>query len=340
MAELDPVYLIGGSDRPKVDRAIERLRRHFEGGSVDRYDAATNDAATEVAACNAGTLFGDQRLVLVDQVDGRGGDDGRLRTTWKAADVEQVVEYLRAPAPGTVLALVATEVKKDAPLVKAVAKAGTVLAFEIEKRKVTAWVINRFREEGARIDPEAAKLLVDLVGDRDTLALDAEIRKVATWARSDADAVIGERDVLELAAPWGESPPWELTDAWADHDVGKALRVVERVLHRAGTPQRRRDEAARLSATLGSHLGKLRRVSVAAAAGERPREHAERTKQRAFPVEKLFRQVEGMSDVELDDATLAVARLDHALKGGSRLPSDLELQLAVTALAADRGRHG
>jgi len=32
-----------------------------------------------------------------------------MRSTWKAADVELVAEYLRAPAPGTVLCLVATE---------------------------------------------------------------------------------------------------------------------------------------------------------------------------------------------------------------------------------------
>lgn len=333
------MYLIGGSDRPKVDRAIDRLRRHFDPSSIDRFDAAADDAATVVAACNAGTLFGDLRLVLVDQVDGRPGDDGRLRATWKAADVEEIVAYVRAPAPGTVLALVSNEVKKDAPLVKAAGKGGTVLAFEIEKRKVTAWVVNRFREEGARIDPEAAKLLVDLVGDKDTMALDEEIRKLATWARSDPGAGIGEREVLDLVAPWSDTPPWELTDAWADHDPGRALRTLERILHQAGTPGRRRDEAARLTATLGGHLGKLRRVSVAAAQGERPRDHAERTKQRPFPVEKLFRQVEGMSGAELDDATLTVARLDHALKGGSRLTPELELQLAVTRLSRDRSRR-
>ena len=33
---------------------------------------------------------------------------------------------------------------------------------------------------------------------------------------------------------------------------------------------------------------------------------------------------------ELYDATIRLARLDHALKGGSKLAPDLELQLAVT----------
>lgn len=339
MADLEPVYLIGGSDRPKVDEAIKRLRRHFDTGSVDRFDAATDDPATVIAACNAGTLFGDTRLVLVDQVDGRVGEDGRLRTTWKAAEVEAVVAYLRSPAPGTVLCLVATEVKKDAPLVKAVAKAGTVLAFDVEKKKTVGWVVERFRASGVRVDAQAAALLVSLVGETDKHALALEVDKVVTWAHSDPDIVVGEREVVELVAPWGESPPWELTDAWAEHDAARALRVVERIFHRAGTPQRRRDDAARLSASLGSHLAKLRRVNVALAAGEGSREHAERTKQSPYPVQKLYRQVEGMSPTELDDATTVLAQLDHALKGGSRLSAELELQRAVTALSAERGRR-
>jgi hypothetical protein len=33
--ELKPVYLIGGSDRPKVDRAVARLRGRFEPDAVE-----------------------------------------------------------------------------------------------------------------------------------------------------------------------------------------------------------------------------------------------------------------------------------------------------------------
>ena len=47
-----------------------------------------------------------------------------------------------------------------------------------------------------------------------------------------------------------------------------------------------------------------------------------------------------MSTAELDDATSTLAELDFALKGGSRLSAELELQRAVTALSLDRSRHG
>jgi DNA polymerase III delta subunit len=129
-----------------------------------------------------------------------------------------------------------------------------------------------------------------------------------------------------------------LTDAWADHDPAAALRVVEHALHQAGGPSKRGGEAARLAAALAGHLTKLRSVARSAADGERPGDYAQRTKQHRFPVEKLFRQVEGMSAVEFDDATRVLARLDYDLKGGTKLPIELSLQRAVTALTAERGR--
>src|SRR3712207_8632055 len=52
-----------------------------------------------------------------------------------------------------------------------------------------------------------------------------------------------------------------------------------------------------------------------------------------FPYTTLFRsvfaQAANFSDEELGEATVRLARLDHALKGGSRLAPDLELQRAL-----------
>ena len=111
---LKPVYLLSGSDRPKVERAVERLRSHFDPDAVERLFAAETSGDEAVAACNALGLFGGgSRLVLVDGVD-----------RWKAADVKAIADYLRSPTPDTVLALVAgEELKKDSPLAKACAKA-------------------------------------------------------------------------------------------------------------------------------------------------------------------------------------------------------------------------
>lgn len=333
MAELEPVYLISGSDRPKVELAVQRLRARFDAGAVDRLLASVDDGATVVAACNAGTLFGDNRLVIVEEVDGRRSDEGRRRVTWKQADVDVVLDYLASPAPGTVLCLVGEDVKKDAPLAKACAKAGAILTYDVARKSLNGWVAGRFRARSVRVEPEACTLLVQLVGD-DLHALAQEIDKIATWA---GEEPVGEREIEQLTAPTAEAPVFAITDAWGQRDRAAALAAMESILERSDRP--RRDEAARIAASLGSHLSRLRQMKRAAASGERPKEIAARAKLHPFYAEKLFRQAEAFSEVELDEATLRVAALDHALKGGSRLAPELELQRTLAAISREPGQR-
>lgn len=329
--ELKPAYLISGGDRPKVETALARLRARFEPGSIERLSAAGKEGVSGedvVAACNAGTLLLGERLVLVTEVDGRRDDRGRLTGGWKAPDVEAVAAYLAAPATGTVLCLVGEEVRKDAPLAKACAKVGDVLVWDVDKKGLVAWVAERFRERGVKVERDACTALVDLVGD-EKLSLALEIDKLATWA---AGEPLGVDEVQRLATPFSEEPPWALTDAWGKRDAATVLAIVESLLDRS--PRARRDEAAALGSRLAAHLAKLMRMKVLAEQGVRPKEAAGKLGMKEYPAQKLARQAEAFSVEELRDATVRLARLDHALKGGSKLAADLELQLAVADVAS------
>ena len=55
-------------------------------------------------------------------------------------------------------------------------------------------------------------------------------------------------------------------------------------------------------------------------------------KRHPFYVEKLFSQAANFSEDELRDAAVRLAALDQALKGGSKLAPDLELQRALVEL--------
>jgi DNA polymerase-3 subunit delta len=319
VADLKPVYLLTGSDRPKIDTALERLRRHFAAEAVET--ASAHDVSGEQAAalCNAGSLFGDARLVLITEVD-----------RWKAADAKVLDAYLAAPAPTTVLALVADELRKDAALLKVCAKAGEVLRYDVPKRKVAAWVAERFLQHGARAEPEACAALVTLVGD-DPQALAIEVDKLSTWA---AGEPIGEREVEALAAATAELPTYALTDAWGRRDVAGALDASETIFEREGRP--RRDTAPRLAGALGSHVARVRACQALAAEGVRPRDAAGRLKMHPFYAEKLFGQAERFTAQELGDVVVRLAALDLALKGDSRLAPDLELQRTLAEATAER----
>ena len=325
---LKPVYLLTGSDRPKIETALARLRRHFEPEAIELVSAQERSGAEAAALCNAGSLFGDARLVLVEGVDGRRNSEGRLANAWKAADVKAIEEYLASPAPGTVLALVAEELKKDAPLTKACAKAGDVLAFEVVKRKADAWVAERFKQAGVRAEPEAVAALVQLVGE-DFQQLANEVDKLALWA---GDEPIGEHEVEQLVAAVAETPTFALTDAWAQRDAGRTLDASETIFEREGRP--RRDTAPRMAGALANHLAFMRRCQRLAAEGVRARDAASTLKRHPFYVGSV-RPGRQLHEDELRTAVVRLAGLDHALKGGSKLAPDLELQRALIDLSAE-----
>jgi DNA polymerase III subunit delta len=319
VADLLSAYLIIGTDRPKVTRALRRLRDRVGEEATEHMSAQEASGEDVAAACNALGLFTvESRLVVVEQVD-----------KWKAADVKAVVEYLKRPAPTTVLALLGHEVKRDSPLAKAVVKAGEVLAYDVptkgrgSKADLPKWVELQFKERGIQIDHDAARALVELVGDNaDELA--TEVDKLTTWAAGER---IGEREVAELVPARAEAPPFDLTDSWGHKDVAGVLAAGERIVERSGDAPR--DVLLRTAGLLVNHVGRVRECQALDAEGVPPGAAAERLKRNRFYVQKLYEQARNFSPEELGDAIVRLAELDHALKGGSKLPGELEFSRAL-----------
>jgi DNA polymerase-3 subunit delta len=332
--KLKPVYLITGSDRPKIATAVARLRRHFVSEGVESANASDVPGDAAVALCNASSLFGEGRLVIIGDVDGRPDGDGRLRGGWKAADVDAVAAYLRAPAPGAVLALVAHDAKKTSALWKACAKVGEVLEYAVAKRGLEKWIAERFRERGVAAEPDACAALQHLVGE-DLHALATEIDKLATWA---AGEPIGEREVESLVAAVADTPTYALTDAFAERDPAGVLGASEAIFERDAKP--RRDTASRLAAALGGHVTRLGTLKRLAEEGIPSREAAGKLRMHPFYAQKLYGQAERFSDQELRESVVRLAELDGALKGQSRLAPDLELQRALVDLTSVRSSRG
>jgi DNA polymerase-3 subunit delta len=320
-SELKPVYLLTGSDRPKIARALQRLRERIGEDSTELLNARETTGPDAVAACNALGLFaGAGRLVIVDEVE-----------RWKADDVKQLVAYLAAPSPETVLALVGEEIKAESALAKAAAKAGDVLRYDVAKRKVPEWVGEQFARLGAKAEPDACRALVETVGD-DLDSLASEIDKLAIWAAGEAVTV----DAVELLAVGrAETPIFAITDAWGRRDVGGVLTAAEAVLERTHRP--RSGELLRIAASLVGHVGRVRRLARLVEEGIRPREAAGKLKMHPFAAEKAAQQSANFSSDELARTVVRLAELDAAAKGGSRLPAELELDRALVAVTRRAG---
>jgi DNA polymerase III subunit delta len=319
--DLKAAYLLTGSDRPKIDRALRRLRDRFGEDSVERLSAQEASGEDAVAACNAMGLFAaGGRLVLVDAVE-----------RWKAADVKAVAEYLAVPAPDTVLALVGNDLRKDSPLAKACAKAGDVLVFEVSRRELPRWVAEQFGRHGVTVSPTACRALVELAGDS-PYELAGEIEKLAVWA---AGEEVGEDEIELLVAARADVPPFALTDAWGRREVSGVLAACERILEQST----RSGEIHMLLGRLVAHVRRVQTCQRLDAEGVRSRDAAAELKMHPFAVEKAFGQARNFSVEELREVIVRLSDLDLAVKGGSRLPPELELERTLVAITrpADAG---
>jgi DNA polymerase III subunit delta len=308
---LRSVYLLTGSDRPKHQRALRRLRARFGPEAIEHLSADSTSGADAIAACNALGLFGGHeggRLVIVEGVE-----------RWRKTDVEAVAAYLRNPVEGAVLALYAEAPLRGATLAELVGKHGQVLDFDVPKpNNLHRWVAAEFKRLEIRADADAARALVEIVGE-DTMALSNEILKLGSWAGREP---ITRADVERLAAPGRESAAWALTDAWGARDLPTLLDACELALENNKEP-------FLLAVSLASHVGRVRAAQAMAEEGLGARDVAARLKIKDFPARKTLQHADRYSRAELDAALVRLADLDAAIKGASRLSSELELQRAL-----------
>lgn len=305
-----PVYLLVGTDRPKHLRALRRLRSRFDAESVEHLSAESTSGADVVAACNALGLFGGEgggRLIVVQGVE-----------AWKKADIEAVAAYLENPVETTVLALVAEEPPRGSALAQVIDKRGQVLRYNVPKASnLHTWVRAELERLGVPADSEAARALVELVGD-DTFALTTELEKLKAWANGEP---VGRREVELLAAPGREATAWALTDAWGTRDLPGLLEACDLALEKK--------DPFLIAVGLATHVGRVRAAQALAEEGHGVREVAAKLKIKEFPARKALQHAERYSRDELDSAVVRLAELDAAIKGASRLSAELELVRAL-----------
>ena len=228
--EIPPVLLLHGADAQLLDDALDLLtRRLFP-------DAATAALGREVldgrettgqAVVNAALtlpLMTGLRLVVV-----------RHAQAVPARHAEVLAAYARDPNPATRLVLTAGEELRASRERRAVhwlrgaVPAAAVVDLPVRQgRELVAWLRQRAAVEGLQVSEEAARLLVEWVGE-ETVTLLGEARKAALAGGAENRAV-GVREVTAIVGEHRMSGVFELTRAVERRDLATALRTLDRLL--------------------------------------------------------------------------------------------------------------
>ncbi len=224
-SEMKPLYLIAGTDGAKIDATRARLRARAESeggaGALEVFEGSEGKGAPDhealLAAIPAMSLTGSRRYLLADGVE-----------RWRERQFEAVAGTLTGLPPDLTVVLIS---RADAPseLLDAVKAAGGEIHRFVaaDARAMPRILVADAERLGFRLDPEAARALVERMGTS-PVRLGNELERLALWA-GEGGEVTGE-DLNAMVADTSEAIVWSLADALQQRNAPVALGIAERLI--------------------------------------------------------------------------------------------------------------
>jgi DNA polymerase-3 subunit delta len=321
-AEMKPLYLIAGTDEAKIDatRARLRARAEREGGSaaLEVFEPGEGkgmpDHEALLAAVPAMSLMGTRRYLLADGVE-----------RWRDKQLEPVLAALGELPPDLTLVLICRD-KAAAKLAKAVKTAsGEVHEFEAPKaREMPSVLVREAQQLGFRLEPAAARLLVERMGSN-PLRLRNELERLALWA-GEGGEVTGS-DLQEMITDTSEAAVWSLSDALVEGNAAAALRIGERLI----------GQGENVTGLIYGLASRLRGACAAAAQLEEgipPKQVESSLKMHPYAAKQLVNRLRDANLADLRLATETLADLELWCRGGADYGDELALTIALRRAAA------
>jgi DNA polymerase III subunit delta len=319
--EMRPLYLIAGTDGAKIDATRSRLRARAErdGGvaSLQVFEPGEGRGAPDhealLGAIPAMSLTESRRYLLADGVE-----------RWRDRQLEAVAAALAGLPPDLSVVLIA-RAKAPAKLVKAVKAAkGEIHEFEAPKaRDMPRLLIADAKQLGFRLDPAAARMLVDRMG-ANPRRLHNELERLALWAGE--GGAVGADDLGAMIADTSEAVVWALSDALLERDAAAALRIAERLISQG-------ENVTGLIYGLASRLRKACAAAAMLEEGVPPKQVESSLGMHPYAAKQLVGRLQNVDASELREATIALADLEVWCRGGADYGDELALTLALRAAA-------
>lgn len=310
------LYLLAGEDvftREQACRMIVDAAASMAPGGLDRTVLYGDEATPEaiLAAVGTGSLFGDQRLVVV-----RGFD--RI----PAAGQDQLVPLLTSLPAGVTAVLMCAGIDRKRKAMQALVRAARLVACDPPPPgSLPQWVMQRARELGMMMQPDAVQSLLDFAGS-DLQVLYTELQKLAVYAAGRPVDAAMVHEVGSVAIPHAaEYAIFRFADAVAESRPKDALGILNDLLAVGQPPL----------VILSMIARQFRLILLAHGAGAGVRELAARLSLNPYVVEKAARQAVRVGPERAAAALHRVAAADVEIKTG-RDPR-LVLETLVVALA-------
>jgi DNA polymerase-3 subunit delta len=299
-----PAYLIHGDDHGRIAERRARLRALAEAESgaqgVELFEGESATPEAVAMALNSLTFALGRRFIVVDGAE-----------RWKDKELEPLEAALAAVPPDTTVAFFAREesrLKAPAKLHEAVRKAGGDISAEhsVKPWELPKWVLARARELGLELEPDAARALVQHVGERQQRLL-RELEKLALGAGPGATVDVSE--IEALTAPSAERRAWSLADALVAGDA-QAATAIYLTLRAQG------ERVPGLLYWMAQRVRLALDVAQAIEAGEPVAQIKRRLRMPSRAADRLIADARRSGADSLREALVQIADLELASRGG------------------------
>ncbi|MBN1656206.1 MAG: DNA polymerase III subunit delta [Deltaproteobacteria bacterium] len=311
-----PVHLLVGTERFFIERAVSALRLAVMGDKRDALNDESffgkNSSATRIVeAAKTLPMMAKMRFILVRGVE-----------SLPETQFETLATYFEKPSPSTCLVLTAEKLDGRIRLAKVAKKQGFWSDAEtLKANQLGGFASAEARQRGHALEPEAARALVDAIGN-DLSAIDDALERLSLFVGKGAS--IGLDAVEACVSRIRVESIWELVDAVGMKNQEIALRAANSLLSNGEPP-------LRILAMVARQLRMVARMRHALASGLSPQEAAKEAGAPTFKARDLTSAAKRFQNAELASAFRILSGTDIALKSSKRPPETILLG-AITQL--------
>jgi len=224
-----PLYLFFGKEEFLIQEALDIIIKEVVDPASADFNFNTvycrdTSAAEIVSLAQTLPFMSKKRLVVVKEVE-----------AFKAADLEELVLYLKDPSPATCLIMVSGQGKYEKKsVVSAVEAHGAVVRFyPLLEREIVGWIEGWARMRGLSLQHDAAQYLWQIIGN-DLQKIVNELQKVEIYVK--AGETVTYEDVKTVVGDFREYTSFDLAAAVGQKNIEKALLILSRLIQEGEAP--------------------------------------------------------------------------------------------------------
>ncbi|HEV2112749.1 MAG TPA: DNA polymerase III subunit delta [Terriglobales bacterium] len=239
--KLRPAYVLVGDEAFFRRRCREAILEHLvppelRDFSLYEFDLAENELSEVLDRARTPSLMAPFQVFFIRNVKaiyGRGKNEDKI---------EAIEEYVNNPNPDALLIFIADHISipadarrmemQDRERFERIqetlgAFCGIIELARVDESEAMRWLLETASAQGAKMDPDAARELVDALGG-DMMMISGELEKLVLYAGDRKRITLGDVETLVLAAK--QRSLYELTDAISSKDAPRALATLDAIL--------------------------------------------------------------------------------------------------------------